>query len=90
MRRRPRKITRRQEIDTQDFTEDAAHAEETAATSLSDEDVDRIARKLLELAGDRIEQIAWEVVPDMAELVVRERIREIEAEMERETPETIQ
>lgn len=78
------------EIDTQDLTEDAARAEETAAKSLSDEDVDRIARKLLELAGDRIEQIAWEVVPDMAELVVRERIREIEAEMERETPETIQ
>ncbi|MEJ2188566.1 MAG: response regulator [Acidobacteriota bacterium] len=78
------------EIDTQDFTEDAARTEEPAATSLSDEDVDRIARKLLELAGERIEQIAWEVVPDMAELVVRERIREIEAEMERETPETIQ
>ena len=78
------------EIDTQDFTENVARTEATAATSLSDEDVERIARKLLELAGDRIEQIAWEVVPDMAELVVRERIREIEAEMERETPETIQ
>lgn len=78
------------EIDTQDLSEDATRAEESAAISLSDEDVDRIAHKLLELAGERIEQIAWEIVPDMAELVVRERIREIEAEAERETPETIQ
>jgi CheY-like chemotaxis protein len=45
---------------------------------LSEADVDRIARRLLELAGDRIERIAWDVIPDMAEIVVRERIREIE------------
>lgn len=50
--------------------------------SLSDTDVDRIARRVLELAGDRIEHIAWEVIPDMAEVVVRERIRELEAEPE--------
>jgi len=52
------------------------------AASLSDDDVDRIARRLLELAGDRIEHIAWDVIPDMAELVVRERVRELEAEAE--------
>ena len=50
--------------------------------SLSDEDVDRIARRLLELADDRIQQIAWEVIPDVAEVVVRERIRKLEAEHE--------
>jgi len=49
---------------------------------LSDEDVDRIARRLLELASDRIEHIAWDVIPDMAEIVVRERVRELEAETE--------
>lgn len=57
----------------------AAAAPPAAAATLSDEDVDRIARRVLELAADRIEQIAWDVVPDMAEIVVRERIRELEA-----------
>ncbi len=52
---------------------------------LSDEDVERIARKVLELAADRLERIAWEVIPDMAEIVVRERIRELEAEAGEET-----
>ncbi len=79
-----------QDIDTQDLTEDAADTADAGAQELSDEDVDRIARRILELAGDRIEHIAWEVVPDMAELVVRERIREIEAEAGRDTSETVQ
>ena len=70
------------DADTQDLTEEVSapeHTDESASTGLSDEDVDRIARRLLELAGDRIEHIAWDVIPDMAELVVRERVREIEA-----------
>ena len=69
------------DADTQDITEKVSpeHAGEPASTGLSDEDVDRIARRLLELASDRIEHIAWDVIPDMAELVVRERVREIEA-----------
>lgn len=75
--------------DTQDFGDDAPEEEELTAqvavappTGLSDDDIDRIAHRLLEIAGDRIEQIAWEVIPDMAEIVVRERLREIEAETE--------
>ena len=52
------------------------------ATALSDEDLERIAMRVLELAADRLERIAWEVIPDMAEVVVRERIRELEAEAE--------
>ncbi len=56
-----------------------------AAGALSDEDVERIARKVLELASERLERIAWEVIPDMAEIVVRERIRELEAEAEGES-----
>ena len=54
---------------------------------LSDEDVERIARRVVELASGLIEQIAWEVMPDMAEIVVRERVRAIEAEAERRTGE---
>jgi CheY-like chemotaxis protein len=52
--------------------------------SLSDDDVERIARRVVELAGDRLEQVAWEVIPDVAEVVVRERIRQLEAEFETE------
>ena len=55
-----------------------------APAGLSDEDVDRIARRLLELAHPTIEQIAWEVIPDVAEIMVRERIRQLEAEFETE------
>ncbi|MGH9440874.1 MAG: response regulator [Thermoanaerobaculia bacterium] len=48
---------------------------------LSDEDVDRVARKVVEMISDRtVREIAWEVVPDMAEIVVRRRLRELEAE----------
>ena len=49
---------------------------------LSDDDVDRIARRMLELAHGTIEQIAWEVIPDVAEVLVRERIRQLEADFE--------
>lgn len=52
------------------------------AATLSNEDVDRIARRVLELHQNRLEQIAWEVIPDMAEIVVRERVRQIEAAIE--------
>jgi len=57
---------------------------------LSDEDVERIARRVAELAAERIEQIAWDVIPDMAEIVVRERVRELEAEIEGVGPDPVQ
>jgi CheY-like chemotaxis protein len=62
----------------------------TQQSGLSDDDVERIARRLLELASDRIERIAWEVVPDMAEVVVRQRIRELESEADQQPPEPVQ
>ena len=64
--------------------------ETSAAGGLSDDDVERIARRVVELAADRLEQIAWEVVPDMAEIVVRERVRELEAQIEGATPDPVQ
>lgn len=71
--------------DTQDFADEeiaATVAPENESFGLSDSDVDRIAKRVLELAGDRIDHIAWDVIPDMAEVVVRERLREIEAAAE--------
>jgi hypothetical protein len=49
---------------------------------LTDEQVDRIARRVVELLGEAIvREVAWEVIPDMVEVVVKERIRELEAEV---------
>ncbi len=51
---------------------------------LTDEQVERIARRVVELAGPQLERIAWEVLPDMAEIVVRKRIHELETAAEEE------
>jgi CheY-like chemotaxis protein len=75
------------DADTQDFGDKPpaqSESEEAGGISLSEDDVDRIARRLLELASDRIDHIAWDVIPDMAEVVVRERMRELEANAESE------
>lgn len=56
---------------------------ENGHVSLSDEDVERIARRVVELVGEKtVREVAWEVVPDMAEVVIRERIRELESQVE--------
>ena len=52
-----------------------------AARELTDEQVDRIARRVVELMSDHVvRNIAWEVIPDLAESVVKERIRQLESE----------
>jgi CheY-like chemotaxis protein len=46
---------------------------------LSDADVDRIARRVVELLGESVvRKVAWDVVPEMAERLVRERLAELE------------
>jgi CheY-like chemotaxis protein len=48
---------------------------------LTDEQIDRIARRVVQLlSADVVKNIAWEVIPDMAEMVVKERIRQLESE----------
>jgi DNA-binding response OmpR family regulator len=57
--------------------------EAAAGADLSDEAVDRIARRVVELLSDEaIRAVAWEVVPDLAETVVKERLRELEQQVE--------
>jgi CheY-like chemotaxis protein len=54
-----------------------------AAGPLSDADVDRIARRVVELIGDRvIREVSWEVIPDLAEVVIKDRLRELESQVE--------
>ncbi|HEY7864315.1 MAG TPA: response regulator [Thermoanaerobaculia bacterium] len=47
---------------------------------LSDDEIERVAEKVVQKLSDRIiREIAWEVIPDMAEIVIKQRIRELEA-----------
>ena len=51
----------------------------SAAGPLSDAEIDRIARRVLELGGERVvRRIAWDVVPELAERLVKERLEELE------------
>jgi CheY-like chemotaxis protein len=65
---------------------DAAEAHAAAPApreALTDESVERIARRVAELMGERVlREVAWEVLPDLAEVVVRERLRELEAQVD--------
>jgi CheY-like chemotaxis protein len=51
------------------------------SAELSEDQIERIARRVVELMSDQlVRNIAWEVIPDMAEMVVKERIRQLESE----------
>lgn len=55
---------------------------EAQASALSEEDVEKIIEKIVtrvveKLAGSILERVAWEVVPDLAENLIREEIRKI-------------
>jgi CheY-like chemotaxis protein len=51
--------------------------------SAEEELVERIARRVVELMSERIvREVAWDVIPDLAEVVIRERIHQLEAELE--------
>jgi hypothetical protein len=54
-----------------------------ATGDISDEQLDRLAAKVVEKLSDKVvREIAWEVIPDMAEIVIRQRIKELEAGVE--------
>jgi len=53
------------------------------AVSLSDDEIDRLASRVVERLSDKIvREIAWEVIPDVAELVIKQRIKELESGVE--------
>ncbi len=50
---------------------------------LSDDEIDRLASRVIERLSEKIvREIAWEVIPDVAELVIKKRIKELEAGVE--------
>lgn len=58
-------------------------AVEAAGRELTDAEIERIARRVAELIGERaVREVAWEVVPDLAELMLKARIEELEASVE--------
>jgi len=56
-----------------------------APAELSEEAIEKIAKKVIELSMPQLERIAWEVIPDMAEMIVRKRIAELEKAAEDES-----
>lgn len=64
------------------IAEDPPRAEPHSAGGpalLSDEDVDRIVRLVIARLSEKVlREVAWEVVPDLAESIIRERLRELE------------
>ena len=51
--------------------------------TFSDADIERIAHRVAELIADKVvRDVAWEVVPDLAEVLLKARIRELEASVE--------
>jgi CheY-like chemotaxis protein len=60
-------------------TEAGRHADPPVASALTPADIEAIARVVVARMSERvIREIAWDVVPDLAEVLVRERIRELE------------
>jgi CheY-like chemotaxis protein len=50
---------------------------------MTDEQIERLATRVVEKLSDRIvREIAWEVIPDMAEIVIKQRIKELESGIE--------
>ena len=69
------------EPERQPAPEPHSHAAAAPAGELTDEQVDRIARRVVQLMSEQVvKNIAWEVIPDLAETVVKERIRQLESE----------
>ena len=55
----------------------------SGAAALSDTDIEKIAQRVVDVLGrEALKEVAWEVIPVVAEEVVRSRIRELEQEQD--------
>lgn len=54
-----------------------------APLHLSEVDIDRICRRVLEVLSEKVvREIGWEVVPDLAEVIIKDRLRELESQVD--------
>jgi len=62
----------------------ASQSVDTAPSNgLSEDDVERIAVRVAALVGERlVREVAWEVIPDLAEVIIKDRLRELEGQVE--------
>ena len=64
-------------------SDDSALSSTGPPSSISDEDVDRIARRVVELLADKtVREVSWDVIPDLAEIVIKDRLRELESQID--------
>lgn len=69
----PQKTEEIQEVQKEEF--------KAAPTELTKAQIDEIARKVVEYLSDEVvKQIAWEVVPELADLYIKQKIKELEEE----------
>jgi DNA-binding response OmpR family regulator len=79
----PEEVPASDELETAEEAAPEPVPSEVRAHGLSEDDVDRISRRVVELLSDRaVRDIAWEVVPDMAEVVIKDRLRDLESQVE--------
>jgi CheY-like chemotaxis protein len=66
-----------------ELTQMLSSVAKSAGGDLSDDQIEKLARRVVEKLSDRIvREIAWEVIPDMAEIVIKRRIKELEADVD--------
>jgi hypothetical protein len=52
-----------------------------SAENLSPEMIDAIARRVVEMMSDKVvREVAWDVVPDLAELLIKQKLEEKESQ----------
>ena len=62
---------------------DAPENPAAPSAPLSEQDIDRIAHRVVELLSEKaVREVAWEIIPDLAEVVIKDRLRELESEVE--------
>jgi len=63
-----------------ELTQMLSDVSKSGGNDWSDDQIEKLARKVVEKLTDRVvREIAWEVIPDMAEIVIKRRIKELEA-----------
>ena len=69
--------------DSEGGLEPDAETEEHSSRGLSDQDIEKIANRVVELIGDQVvREISWDVIPDLAEIVIKDRIKELESQVD--------
>ncbi len=69
--------------DSESDLEPAGEEVVQSAQALSEQDVERIAKRVVELIGDQVvREISWDVIPDLAEIVIKDRIKELESQVD--------